>query len=252
VLLPESLTFLILRKRPQIEILRPLLRLAPDLKITGAPHFIVQEETGRGVPVKHLFTGGRAIPTALFWVLFFLALMITYLLASWMPIVFNSAGVPVSLAVSATGMWQVGAIIGTLGVGQLMDRLEPFRVVGCGFLVAAGAVLLMTQIDGAMSVPLVLAIMLFCGICGGFGGTQSANALAGWYYPAFIRSTGLGWAIGMGRLGSIAGSLLGGVFLSLQWQPRTIFLAASAAHVIGATVVLAIGFFDRHRSQSYK
>jgi AAHS family 4-hydroxybenzoate transporter-like MFS transporter len=187
------------------------------------------------------------MPTALFWLLFFLALMITYLLASWMPIAFNSAGVPVTLAVSATGMWQVGAIIGTLGVGQLMDRFDPFRVVACGFLIAACAVLLMTQVGGAMAAPLVLGIMLFCGICGGFGGTQSANALAGWYYPAFIRSTGLGWAIGMGRLGSISGSLLGGLFLTLHWQPHTIFLAASAAHVLGAATVLAIGFFDRRR-----
>lgn len=128
-----------------------------------------------------------------------------------------------------------------------MDRFDPFRVVACGFLIAACAVLLMTQVGGAMAAPLVLGIMLFCGICGGFGGTQSANALAGWYYPAFIRSTGLGWAIGMGRLGSISGSLLGGLFLTLHWQPHTNFLAASAAHVLGAATVLAIGFFDRRR-----
>jgi AAHS family 4-hydroxybenzoate transporter-like MFS transporter len=104
VQLPESLAFLILQKRPQAEILRPLQRLAPELDMTATTRFIVQEETGRGVPVKHLFTSGRAMPTALFWLLFFLALMITYLLASWMPIAFNSAGVPVTLAVSATGM----------------------------------------------------------------------------------------------------------------------------------------------------
>jgi AAHS family 4-hydroxybenzoate transporter-like MFS transporter len=250
VLLPESLTFLILQKRPAAEILRPLLRLAPDLKIAGSPQFIVQEETGRGVPVKHLFTAGRAAPTVLFWLLFFLALMITYLLASWMPIAFNSAGVPVGLAVSATGMWQVGAIVGTLAAGQLMDRFEPFRVLTIGFLFAAAAILLMAQVDGAMSAPLVLGIMLLCGICGGVGGTQGTNALAGWYYPAFIRSTGLGWAIGMGRLGSISGSLLGGLFLSMQWQPRTIFFTASVAYVLGAGVVLAIRFFERRRIQA--
>jgi hypothetical protein len=166
VLLPESLAFLILQKRPQAEILRPLQRLAPELDMTTTTRFIVQEETGRGVPVKHLFTSGRAMPTAPFWLLFFLALMITYLPANWMPIAFNSAGVPVTLAVSATGMWQVGAIIGTLGVGQLMDRFDPFRVVACGFLIAACAVLLMTQVGGAVAAPLVLGIMLFCGICG--------------------------------------------------------------------------------------
>jgi hypothetical protein len=51
----------------------------------------------------------------------------------------------------------------------------------------------------------------------------------------------------MGRLGSISGSLLAGLFLNLHWQPHTIFLAASAAHVLGAATVLAIGFFDRRR-----
>jgi MFS transporter, AAHS family, 4-hydroxybenzoate transporter len=158
--------------------------------------------------------------------------------------------VPVGLAVSATGMWQVGAIVGTLAAGQLMDRFEPFRVLTIGFLFAAAAILLMAQVDGAMSAPLVLGIMLLCGICGGVGGTQGTNALAGWYYPAFIRSTGLGWAIGMGRLGSISGSLLGGLFLSMQWQPRTIFFTASVAYVLGAGVVLAIRFFERRRIQA--
>jgi len=249
VMLPESLAFLIMKGRPQTEIVRPLLQLAPDLKIVGEPHFIVREETGRGVPIKHLFTHGRAMPTVLLWVLFFLALLITYLLASWTPIAFASAGVPVSLAVSATGMWQTGSIVGTLCVGQLMDRFEPFRVLAVGFLISACAVTLMTEVNGAMTAPVVLGIMLFCGICTGIGGLQGTNALAGWYYPAFIRSTGLGWAIGMGRLGSIAGSLLGGLFLTLQWQPRSIFYAASTAQVLGAVVVLAIRFFDQRRQQ---
>jgi AAHS family 4-hydroxybenzoate transporter-like MFS transporter len=248
-LLPESLAFLILKERPQAEILRPLLQLAPDLKITGEPHFIVREETGRGVPIKHLFTQGRAMPTLLLWVLFFLALMITYILASWTPIAFNSAGVPVSIAVSATGMWQTGSIVGTLCVGQLMDRFEPFKVLAFGFVVSACAVLLMTQVDGAMSATLIMGIMLFCGICTGIGGLQGTNALAGWYYPAFIRTTGLGWAIGMGRLGSIAGTLLGGLILSLHWQPRTIFLAVTIAQVLGAIVVLAMRFFEQRRLQ---
>src|ERR1700744_6521721 len=248
-LLPESLAFLILKDRPQAEILRPLRQLAPDLVITGEPRFIVREETGRGVPIKHLFTQGRAMPTLLLWVLFFLALMITYILASWTPIAFNAAGVPVSIAVSATGMWQTGSIVGTLTVGQLMDRFEPFRVLAIGFVISASAVLLMTQVDGAMSATTIMGIMLFCGICTGIGGLQGVNALAGWYYPAFIRTTGLGWAIGMGRLGSIAGTLLGGFILSLQWQPRTIFLAVTIAQVLGAIVVLAMRLFEKRRLQ---
>jgi AAHS family 4-hydroxybenzoate transporter-like MFS transporter len=250
ILLPESLAFLILKNRPVAEILRPFRQLAPDLKIAETTRFIVQEETGRGVPIKHLFTGGRAIPTLLLWVVFFLALMITYLLASWTPIAFNTAGVSVSLAVSATGMWQVGAIAGTLLGGQLMDRFDPFKVLAYGYLIAGCAMLLLTQVDGTMSAPLVLAIMLLYGICGGVGGTQGTNALAGWYYPAFIRSTGLGWAIGMGRLGSISGSLLGGLVLSMHWQPRTIFVAASVAHIVGAVVIVAMRFFEERRIQS--
>src|ERR1700743_3153192 len=135
LMLPESLTFLILKGRPQAEIVRPLLQLAPDLAIVGEPHFIVREETGRGVPIKHLFTQGRAMPTLLLWVLFFLALMITYMLASWTPIAFNAAGVPVGLAVSATGMWQTGSIAGTLCCGERRDRVEPFKVLAIGFVI---------------------------------------------------------------------------------------------------------------------
>jgi AAHS family 4-hydroxybenzoate transporter-like MFS transporter len=116
-------------------------------------------------------------------------------------------------------------------------------------VISACAVLLMTQVDGAMSATLIMGIMLFCGICTGIGGLQGVNALAGWYYPAFIRTTGLGWAIGMGRLGSIAGTLLGGLILTLQWQPRAIFLAVTIAQVLGAIVVLAMRFFEQRRLQ---
>jgi AAHS family 4-hydroxybenzoate transporter-like MFS transporter len=53
----------------------------------------------------------------------------------------------------------------------------------------------------------------------------------------------------MGRLGSIAGTLLGGLILSLHWQPRTIFVAVTIAQVLGAIVVLGIRFFEQRRLQ---
>ncbi len=237
VALPESAALLILQQRPSAEILRHLLRVDPGLRVAPDARFATREESGRGVPVKHLFTEGRAIGTALLWIIFFLSLLVTFLLASWMPIAFRSAGLALDRAVAATAMWQVGAMVGTLAIGRLMDRFSPYGALAAAYVVGGAAVLALAAISAAMPFAVVLLLIFAVGCCQGAGGIQGANALAGWYYPTFIRSTGVGWALGIGRVGSIIGALLGGMLIALHWQPSSIFVAAAVAGLCSAVAV---------------
>ncbi len=240
IALPESVTLLILRERPSSEILRYLRRVDAALRVPPGARFVAREQSGRGVPVKHLFTDGRAIGSALLWVIFFLSLLVTFLLTSWMPIVFNNAGLALGRAVAATAMWQVGAIVGTLTIGRLMDRFNPYRALAAGYLVGAAAVLTLMAVSAAMPFALVLLLIFVVGSCQGMGGTQGANALAGWYYPTFIRSTGIGWALGIGRVGSIVGSALPAFLISLHLPLGSIFIVAALAGLCSAIAILAM------------
>ncbi|HZB89804.1 MAG TPA: MFS transporter [Stellaceae bacterium] len=246
--LPESVALLILKQRPGTEIIRYLSRIDPSLDLASETRFTSREENRRGVPVQHLFTEGRALGSTLLWIVFFLSLLVTFLLTSWLPIVFNSAGLALGHAVAATAMWQVGAMVGTLAIGRLMDRFNPYRALAAGFVVGALAVLALMAVSAAMPFALSLLLIFVVGCLQGTGGTQGANALAGWYYPTFIRSTGIGWALGIGRVGSIAGALLGGILLLLHWRPSSIFLVAAAAGICSAAAVAAMGRFGGARS----
>jgi AAHS family 4-hydroxybenzoate transporter-like MFS transporter len=91
-----------------------------------------------------------------------------------------------------------------------------------------------------MSYPLILALIFVAGTLSGAGGTQGANALAGSYYPTYIRSTGLGWALGVGRIGVIVGTLLGGLFVALGWNLQAVFFAAALACSCSAVAIFVM------------
>ncbi len=229
VALPESVRLLILHGSRSDEIARNLARIDPTQSFDPPVIFIASEEIAAGMPVKHLFTAGRAPGTVLIWIVFFLSLLVTFLLASWMPTVINVAGISVERAVAATATFQLGAIVGTLGVGYLMDKVNPYTVLTTAFILAGLAIAALTTIHAGMAYPLIVALIFIAGTLSGAGGTQGANALAGSYYPTYIRSTGLGWALGVGRIGAIIGTLLGGLFVALGWNLQAVFSAAALA-----------------------
>src|SRR5262249_61717816 len=103
--------------------------------------------------------------------------------------------------------------------------------------------------SAAASQVVMLAITCVLGVC--VQGAQAGlNAQAAMFYPTAIRATGIGWALGVGRVGSIVGPSLGGVLLSLQWTPDRIFLAAMAPAICAAAAIVGAGALSRaHASQ---
>jgi AAHS family 4-hydroxybenzoate transporter-like MFS transporter len=237
--LPESVRLLTLRGSKSAEIARNLARIAPGLPTGGDVTFVCSEENEAGVPVKHLFTGGRGPGTTLIWIIFFLSLLVTFLLANWMPTVINAAGISVERAVAATATLQLGAIVGTVAAGRLMDRFNPYTVLTWGFIFGAVTLASLTTLNAGMPYWLVILLIFIAGLGFALGGTQAANVLAGAYYPTYIRSTGLGWALGVGRVGAIVGSLLGGVLVSLHWNLQGVFYSGALA-CVGAAVATFI------------
>lgn len=236
--LPESVYFLALRGRAGVAEL--LGRITPDATpVAPGTRFAVHELRLEGLPVRHLFSGGRTVPTLLLWVVFFMSLLDLYFLANWLPTVLNDLGASVSAAALIGSMLQVGGVVGIFALGNVVDRFS-FRALALVYLVAVFAVGAIGQLSHAVA-PVTLAIFAagFCIV----GGQIAANALAANFYPTAMRATGVGWALGIGRVGSIVGPLIGGALISAKWDTGELFLAAASAALCAALAAFWLSRF---------
>jgi MFS transporter, AAHS family, 4-hydroxybenzoate transporter len=191
-----------------------------------------------GVPVKHLFTEGRAPGTLLLWIPFFMNLLILYFVRSWLPSLLRQSGLPIAAGVRAVLAFSLGGMIGTLTQGHIMEATGTRTALIVEF--ALCILLIPSLASSASSQPLMLAIIFILGIC--VQGAQAGlNALAAMFYPTTVRATGIGWALGVGRIGSIVGPSVGGLLLSLQWTPDRIFMAGMAPAICAAAAIVIAG-----------
>jgi AAHS family 4-hydroxybenzoate transporter-like MFS transporter len=71
-------------------------------------------------------------------------------------------------------------------------------------------------------------------------GQNTANAFAAAFYPTYIRATGVGWALGIGRIGAIIGPGIGGIMLALDWTRQTILLVSAIPELIAVAAILVL------------
>jgi MFS transporter, AAHS family, 4-hydroxybenzoate transporter len=163
-------------------------------KLPESEQLLTQER----VPVARLFDGAHRVGTPLLWVVFFMNLFEFFFLQSWMPTILTSSGMAQPQAILVTTLISVGGIVAGILSGPLMDRLGPYRVLAV--LYAGGAVFVALVGAVSTSLPVVSAATFAAGFCVS-GAQKSVNALAVLFYPPTIRSTGVGWALGIGRGG---------------------------------------------------
>ena len=231
--LPESPAFLLLRPSGQQRMRRLLARIDPGTTVPAGSSFSFVDETAKRFPVGALFAGGRAVFTTVLWCAFGMNLMVMYFLSSWMPTVISVAGLTVTQAVVATSLFQVGGIVGALCLGALVDRLGPVILVATYACAPILLILLGIASVSPLWLMMLLAMVGFCVV----GGQTGTNAFTGGAYPSSIRATGAGWALGIGRLGSIAGSMIGGILVGWHWPISTLFLTLAAPSAL-ATIAL--------------
>jgi AAHS family 4-hydroxybenzoate transporter-like MFS transporter len=237
VLLPESIRHLVIHGGDSASMARLLERLNAQLAFPPDTNFVVREERARGIPVVHLFRQGRAASTILLWIGFFMSLIDIYLLTSWLPTVFHNAGITLSLSVMATAAFQGGGVVASLALGSLVDRFGSYRVLSITYFLGAVCVALL---GFSHSVGAIILCTFFAG-AGVIGGQTGANALAASFYPTYIRSTGVGWALGIGRIGSVVGPVFGGIMLSHHLPLTTVFLAGAVPSLIGGGAIFLMG-----------
>jgi AAHS family 4-hydroxybenzoate transporter-like MFS transporter len=220
--LPESIRFLAVREGSHDDVARLIRRLDPTLAIDRNTRLVMDEHREPSVSVLALFREGRARTTVLLWTIYFMSLLTLYLMSSWVTTHVHSLGAAVAVAILIGTLFQVGGVFGTV-FGWMVDRLGAGVTIFSAY--ATGAVAI-ACIGFAGSNLVALAMAVFAAGFGIIGGQSATNALAAISYPTQIRSTGVGWATGIGRIGSIIGPSLAGVLVGVYGSTQSIFFLA--------------------------
>src|SRR3984893_1472294 len=230
--LPESLQGLTQRGLDGRRIAATFIRMDPNLGFPTDARFINSEKKEKGFPVTLLFREGRARITLLLWVMFFMNLLALFFLNSWLPTVLHKAGLPQHLAIVIAALLHFGGIAGGLAIAPLCDRFNPYVVLACAYILS-GTFIAGIGLAGNKAMFVVAATFLAGFFT--FGAQNSANAIAATRYPTAMRSSGIGWALGIGRTGQIVGPLIGGLLLSLKWPTSEILYVVAIPSVVAAT-----------------
>lgn len=238
--LPESIRFLIHCGAPAARIADVLRRLSPDAP--DAAHRFVADEPATGgatrSPVSQLLSPPLRFGTVALWCAFWMNLLVVYLVTNWLPSLFREAGFDLAQAAIVTAMFQAGGTVGAIVLGRAMGRFNAHAVLVAAYLVSVLCVLLVAwRYDDLFA----LAGGVF-GIGFGVAGAQTgANALAADFYPTGSRVTGVSWALGVGRLGAIAGSFVGALVLASAMGLSGVFLLLIAPIACAAVAIGTMG-----------
>jgi len=217
--LPESLVFLAQKQPPKaLDGINRILHGLEHAPLDALPPAPATETSGG---VMALLTTARRNNTLRLWLAFLLNSLTVYFIFSWVPKIVVDAGLPLEQGILAGLMVNAGAVIGIPTLGYLSGTrgLRPliltFLLLGTGCVGLYGFV--------GQSVPLLLSVCFLIGffVMGGFIGLY---AVAARIYPTELRTTGIGWTIGVGRIGAIMGPYLGGIMIALQWSTATNFV----------------------------
>jgi AAHS family 4-hydroxybenzoate transporter-like MFS transporter len=237
VTLPESVKYSRARPDRRTELLATLRRMRRDLIIPDDAVIVsTAAPPAGGSGLRQLFSGGLAWITPLLWACFATALMANFFLVSWLPLMLVNSGLSAQQSGITTSFYHYGGTLGGLLVSLVLGRLG-FTAVALLFLLAIPAIAAI----GMLGVP--YAVMAAAVALAGFatlGAQFGNNAASGLLYPTAIRARGVGWALGIGRFGSMLGPLVGGALIGLKLPLQQLFLWAAAPMVVGLLASIGV------------
>ncbi|MEL7974812.1 MFS transporter [Isoptericola sp. F-RaC21] len=226
--LPESPAYLLARGRAteaaEVAVVHGLETPAPPATPTAR------------TTVRTLLTPGMLGATLLIWATTFFSLLTVFGITTWLPQVMTQAGYGLGSSIRFLLVYCVGAVLGTVVAGRLADRVGPKPLVVVGYACAVAALLLI-----ALRPPsaVLLVLVLVAGF-GGFGTQNILNDFIARFYPPAVRATGLGWALGVGRLGGIVGPTFGAWVITQSAPLTATSLAFAATAALGGLVMLLV------------
>jgi AAHS family 4-hydroxybenzoate transporter-like MFS transporter len=234
VALPESPAFLATRDGRSDRLRAIAENIAGSRFATGTRFFITEKKVA-GAPVLQLLKPDRRITTSILWISFFASFGLLGLVVVWTPAVLQGIGIPAAGTATVLGFHGLGALFGMGSAGRIVDRFGARVTLVPALVMAACCVWLLGQVGSLMEASAVMALIgVFLGL-----GASGLIALTSNIYPTAMRSTGIGWAMGMGRLGQVIGPLVTGRLMVGGMPPGEVMeLLAILPLIVGAGVLV--------------
>ncbi|KRW95164.1 hypothetical protein AQY21_16095 [Paracoccus sp. MKU1] len=227
LVLPESIDFLkSAQPRDALPRLNRILQRLGEPVLKALPP--KPQKTERA-SVAALLAQGRTIPTLALWTSIILVFMTFYFLVSWITQLSVQAGLPLESAIYAGAVFNLGGFFGTLSIGFLGLRYGLQKVTFLALCMGAVVVAVFGWVNTSLVLTLVLAFCAGFLTNGGFNGFYGLSAVL---YPVEIRSTGIGWAMGVGRLGAVAGPLAGGILIGMGLETPVLMMVFAVPLVL--------------------
>jgi AAHS family 4-hydroxybenzoate transporter-like MFS transporter len=242
--MPESIKYMSIRESQRDKLTRLLERIAPGYRVPEGARFVIEDERqAPGVNPKYLFGEGLKVITPLLWLLFALNLMGFFFVLLWTPTLLTAAKLPPATAALTIASLQVGGTVGTLLlIGWI--RRQQFLAVTILLLLSVPVVGSIGWIGISESKAALLAVSFVAGFC--VLGVQSGiNVCGALVYPTSLRALGSGWELGIGRLGSIVGPLVGALFVTLPVDK--LYVWSAMPFLLGALICFAVHRLNTQR-----
>ena len=230
--LPDSVGTLI-AKNDHKGIQKILVKVNPTYTPSENETFVLNKPKETSSPVKNLFTEKRGFLTVMIWLTYFMSLLMIYGLNTWLPKFMTEAGFPLGSSLSFLLALNVGATVGAILMGWLADRWGVGRALILFFVIATISI---TSLGFATNMVLLYVMVAIAGAA--TVGTQNlTHSYTSQFYPITMRSTALGWALAVGRIGGILGPTIGGILLASNLTLQLNFMIFAIPGVIAALAV---------------
>ena len=203
----------------------PAVPLTPDTEFAA-----IRDEKDSGSPIMSLFKNNRTLGTIMIWIAFFMCLLMINGVTTWLPNLMFNAGYALGSSIRFVIIFNVGAIIGTLILGSLADKWGVKKVLVPMFIISA---ISMTLLGFKTNMWILYVIVAITGACT-MGAQNISYSFVSQYYPPLMRSTAVGFASGIGRIGGIVGPTFGGILLSLNLSIQMNFISFAIPGIIAA------------------
>ncbi|MWV28188.1 MFS transporter [Aurantiacibacter rhizosphaerae] len=240
IVMPESLDFL-LRRQPK-NALERANKLGARLGHEPLDALPPKPDTANKIGLLRLFDDGRMRSGIILWLAVALGYFVLYFVINWIPELTTRAGLPVDQAIYAGATYNLGAFLGTSAMGWLAVRFALPRVISLFFFASAVAMLIFGNVSMPLALTLLSAMFVGVSVQGGFNGFWALSAR---FYPTDIRSTGIGWSMGVGRIGAVLGPLVGGYLVGADLPVGTIFAIYAVPAVLAGLLVLLVAVPER-------
>lgn len=233
--LPESYSYFI-RTDKRKKLVNTLNKIDPSVQFSERDQFVINVTDDTDTSIKKLFTDKRGLSTIMFWIAAFMCLLVMYGLSTWLPKLMQASGYPLGSSLLFLVTLNLGGVTGAIFGGKLADNFGSRKVLVTGFLLGF---ISLTALSFKPSVILLYVLLFIAGAT--TTGTQiNMNSYVSQYYPTGIRSTGIGWELGIGRIGGMLGPVLGGFLLNSQLPHHINFLAFAIPCILAGIAILVV------------